>query len=154
MAPSADDKTNETPPLWLSLGEQLNALLSASRAVTTEMAASFDAELQPAAYHIVQWLHAFGPAQASHVADALAMDRSATSRLVRQLKQAGIVESRPDPADRRGVMLSLTDQGSDKMRATIKHKGEVFRRRLDGWSEADLRLFTTLLRRFNTGTAD
>src|SRR5690349_10250705 len=97
MASLTDDETNETPPLWLSLGEQLNALLSASRAVTTEMAASFGADLQPAAYHIVQWLHAFGPAQASHVADGLAMDRSATSRLVRQLRQAGIVEARPDP---------------------------------------------------------
>ncbi|MGY3489251.1 DNA-binding MarR family transcriptional regulator [Bradyrhizobium sp. USDA 4011] len=154
MAPSVENETNEMPPLWLSLGEQLNALLSASRAVAAEMAASFDADLPPAAYHIIQWLHAFGPAQASHVADALAMDRSATSRLVRQLKQAGIVESRPDPADKRGVLLSLTDQGSNKMRAAIKHKGEVFRRRLDGWSEADLRLFTALLRRFNTGMAD
>ena len=154
MAPFADNETNVTPPLWLSLGEQLNALMSASRAVAAEMAASFDAGLQPAAYHIIQWLHAFGPAQASHVADALAMDRSATSRLVRQLKQAGIVESRPDPADKRGVILSLTEQGSNKMLAAIKHKGEVFHRRLDGWSEADLRLFTTLLRRFNTGIAD
>lgn len=82
------------------------------------------------------------------------MDRSATSRLVRQLKQAGIVESRPDPADKRGVILSLTDQGVTKIRAAIKYKGEVFRRRLDGWSEADLRLFTALLRRFNSGTAN
>ncbi|KQY63087.1 MULTISPECIES: MarR family transcriptional regulator [Ensifer] len=54
------------------------------------------------------------------------MDRSATSRLVRQLKQAGIVESRPDPADKRGVILSLTDQGATKIRAAIKYKGEVF----------------------------
>lgn len=154
MASLTEDETNETPLLWLSLGEQLNALLSASRAVATEMAASFDADLQPAAYHIIQWLHAYGPAQASHVADGLAMDRSATSRLVRQLKQAGIVESRPDPADKRGVILSLTDQGATKIRAAIKYKGEVFRRRLDGWSEADLRLFTALLRRFNSGTAN
>ena len=154
MARSADHETNQMPPLWLSLGEQLNALLSASRAVTPEMAATFDADLQPAAYHVIQWLHAFGPAQASHGAEALAMDRSATSRLVRQLKQAGLVESRPDPADKRGVILSLTDQGSDQMRAAIKLKGELFRRRLAGWSAADLRLFTTLLRRFNTGAAD
>ncbi|MDH7799169.1 MULTISPECIES: hypothetical protein [unclassified Beijerinckia] len=51
-------------------------------------------------------------------------------------------------------MLSLTDQGSNKMRAAIKYKGEVFRRLLDSWSEADLRIFTSLLRRFNTGKAD
>lgn len=146
------DETNETPPLWLSLGEQLNALLSASRAIAAEMAAVFDAELQPAAYHVIQWLHAFGPDLASHVAEGLAMDRSATSRLVRQLKRAGLVESRPDPTDKRGVILSLTGQGSSTMLAAIKYKGKVFRRRLDGWSEADLRLFTNLLRRFNTDT--
>src|SRR5918999_3718364 len=101
--------------LLLSLGEQLNALLSASRALTVDAAASFQPELQPAAFHIAQWLHAFGPAKVSRVAEAVAMDRSATSRLTRELVRTGMIESRPDPADGRGVVLSLSDHGRDKI---------------------------------------
>jgi DNA-binding MarR family transcriptional regulator len=120
--------------LLLSLGEQLNALLSASRALTVDAAASFQPELQPAAFHIAQWLHAFGPAKVSRVAEAVAMDRSATSRLTRELVRTGMIESRPDPADGRGVVLSLSDHGRDKIGKAIEHKGEVFRDRIEGWS--------------------
>ncbi|MBB4836996.1 DNA-binding MarR family transcriptional regulator [Sphingomonas kyeonggiensis] len=148
--PFSDAGLDTVPASWLLLGEQLNALLSASRAVTARMSDSFGADLQPAAFHVVQWLHAFGPAQASQVADALAMDRSATSRLVGQLRQAGLVESRAGTADRRSVILSLTEEGSRRMQAAIAYKGEVFRHRLEGWSETDIGHLTALLRRFNS----
>lgn len=154
MSSTADNEPDQIPASWLALGEQLNALLSASRVVTAEMSAGFDADLQPAAFHIVQWLHAFGPAQASQVADALAMDRSATSRLVRQLKRAGLLDSRPDESDKRAIILFLTEDGSRRMRKAIAHKGAVFRQRLEGWSETDLGMLTTLLRRFNVGATD
>lgn len=154
MSSIPDNEPDQAPASWLALGEQLNALLSASRMVAAGMSARFETDLQPAAFHVVQWLHAFGPAQASQVAEALAMDRSAASRLVRQLKQAGIVEARQDPTDRRGIILSLTQDGSHRMRAAIDYKGKIFRHRLDGWSEEDLELFTTLLRRFNAGATD
>ncbi|WP_342248957.1 MarR family winged helix-turn-helix transcriptional regulator [Sphingomonas sp. OTU376] len=148
----ADNESNQFPASWLALGEELNALLSAARVVAAETSANFDANLQPAAFQVVQWLHAFGPAQASQVAQALAMDRSATSRLVRQLKQAGLLAACPGDADKRAVFLSLTQEGSSRMRSAIAHKGMAFRERLEGWSEADLALFTSLLRRFNAGS--
>lgn len=152
MSSIPDNDPDQVPVSLLALGEQLNALLSASRVVTAEMSAGFDADLQPAAFHVIQWLHAFGPAQASQVADALAMDRSATSRLVRQLKHAGMLASHPGETDKRATILSLTAEGSRRMRKAIAYKGEIFRGRLEGWSETDLNLFTALLRRFNAGT--
>jgi DNA-binding MarR family transcriptional regulator len=136
----------------LSLGAQLSALMVASRALTAEAAANFQPALQPAAFHIAQWLHAFGPAKASQVAIAVAMDRSAVSRLTRKLIQAGIIQIRPDPADGRGVMLSVTDRGRNRIGKATKRKGEIFRRRIEAWSEADIVLFTQLLRRFNSAT--
>jgi DNA-binding MarR family transcriptional regulator len=64
--------------------------------------------LQPAAFHIAFWLHAFGPAKPSAVAQAVAMDRSAVSRLTRELVRLGLIETSTDRSDRRSVVLSLT----------------------------------------------
>jgi DNA-binding MarR family transcriptional regulator len=135
--------------LVLALGEQLSALLSASRALTAEAAAVFHPDLPPGAFHIARWLHAFGPAKVSSVAEAVAMDRSATSRLTARLIDLGVIEARPDPSDGRGVVLSLSDQGRRKISRAIARKGDVFQQRIETWSGADLERFTSLLRRFN-----
>lgn len=47
--------------LELSLGEQMNALISAAHALNVRTAASFDSSIQPAAFHIVRWLYSYGP---------------------------------------------------------------------------------------------
>src|SRR3982074_3274843 len=66
-----------------ALGAALSALVSQSRALTAQAAATLHTELQPAAFHIAVWLNAFGPAKPSAVAKAVGMDRSAASRLTR-----------------------------------------------------------------------
>lgn len=135
--------------LVLALGEQLGALLSASRALTAEASAVFHPDLPPAAFHVARWLHAFGPAKVSSVAEAVAMDRSATSRLTARLIDLGLVAARPDPSDGRSVVLNLTDRGRRKVGLAVVRKGDIFRQRVDAWSDADLELFAKLLRRFN-----
>lgn len=135
--------------LVLALGEQLNALVSASRALTVEASAAFHPELPPAAFHITRWLHAFGPAKVSRVAEAIAMDRSAASRLTARLIDLGMVQAQPDPLDGRGVVLSLTDQGRKKVGQAVVRKGDFFRQRIEDWSDAELELCAGLLRRLN-----
>ena len=132
-----------------ALGEQLNALLSASRAVMADASATFHPELPPAAFHIAHWLHSFGAAKVSRVAEAVAMDRSATSRLTARLIELGLVEAWPDPADGRGVVLDLTDSGRKSIDRAISRKGDIFHQKIDTWSNADLELFAAFLRRFN-----
>ena len=146
---SDEDRATRREQTILSLGAQLSALMSSARGLTADAATEFHSQLPPAAFQIAQWLHAFGPAKSSRIAMAVAMDRSATSRLTRKLIQAGMIETRSDPADGRGVVLSLTDQGRKKMRKANKLKTDVFCHRLHAWSEADVALFTRLLRRFN-----
>ncbi|MDR3411684.1 MAG: MarR family winged helix-turn-helix transcriptional regulator [Formivibrio sp.] len=135
--------------LVLALGDQLSALLSASRAMTAETAALFHPELPRASFHIARWLYAFGPAKASRVADALSMDRSASSRLTSKLVEQGLVEVRADSLDGRSIVLELTANGRNKMCKAIHHKGDSFRHRVEKWSATDLEQLTLLLRRFN-----
>ncbi len=135
--------------LVLALGEQLSALMSASRALMADASATFHPDLPPAAFHIAQWLHSFGAAKVSKVAEAVAMDRSATSRLTAKLITLGLVEALPDPADGRGVVLGLTEFGRKSINHAIAQKGDVFYRKIEGWSDVDLQLFAAYLRRFN-----
>jgi DNA-binding MarR family transcriptional regulator len=130
-----------------ALGAVLNALVSQSRALTAQAAATFHTDLQPAAFHIALWLNAFGPAKPSAVAQAVGMDRSAASRLTRELVRLGLVATSTDPADRRSTVLSLTVDGRRRMEAAMQAKGATFRHRVASWSEEDLLLCTDLLQR-------
>jgi len=130
-----------------ALGGTLNALVSQSRALMAQAAVAFHGELQPAGFHIALWLDAFGPAKPSAVAQAVGMDRSATSRLTRELVRLGLIETIADPLDRRSVVLSLTVEGRRRMEVAMLAKGDTFRHRVASWSEEELLLCTGLLRR-------
>jgi DNA-binding MarR family transcriptional regulator len=130
-----------------ALGGVLNALVSQSRALMAHAAVAFHPELQPAAFHIALWLNAFGPAKPSAVAQAVGMDRSAASRLTRDLVRLGLVETATDPSDHRSIVLSLTADGRRRMNAAMQAKGAIFRQRVASWSEQDLLACTDLLQR-------
>lgn len=124
--------------LELALGERLNALLSATRALSERSAAQFHEELQPAAFHIARWLHAFGPAKPSKIAESVGMDRSSTSTLLTRMRGLGLVTDTPDPQDRRGVIVQLTDLGEARVTSAMEERGVEFFGRLKDWSTHDL----------------
>lgn len=134
----------------LELGVEMNALLSASRALTERTAAAFHPDLQPAAFHLARWLYAYGPANPSTLAEAVAMDRSSTSNLIGRMKVLGLVESAPDPADRRAVKVSLTDDGRGRVVEALDLRGSTFFDRTRNWTLEELRTFIDLLHAFNT----
>ncbi len=136
--------------LLASVGEQVGALVTAARSLTAAASAQLHPDLQPAAFHIVQWIKAFGPAHAGAIAEGIAMDKSAVSRLIRDLKQTGILRATPDENDRRAALLSITALGEKRLKKVQEQKGQVFHERLERWSGEDLATFAELLRRFNT----
>ncbi|MFD6697930.1 MULTISPECIES: MarR family winged helix-turn-helix transcriptional regulator [unclassified Microbacterium] len=134
----------------LALGVELNALLSASRALTERTAAAFHPDLQPAAFHLARWLFAYGPANPSALAEAVAMDRSSTSHLIGKMKRLDLVTSAPDPADRRGTIVALTPAGRSRVEEALDVRGTSYFARTNTWADADLKSLTDLLHRFNT----
>ncbi|MEV5070718.1 MarR family transcriptional regulator [Microbacterium sp. LMI12-1-1.1] len=139
--------------LELALGEQVNALLSATRALTERSAARFHEGLQPAAFHIARWLYAFGPAKPSVIADAVGMDRSSTSTLIGRMRSLGLVAGSPDPDDRRGVIMRLTEAGNVGVAAALADRGAELRDRTRDWTTDDLSQLVTLLGRLSGGHA-
>ncbi|GAA3317586.1 MarR family winged helix-turn-helix transcriptional regulator [Arthrobacter ramosus] len=136
--------------LELALGVELNALLSASRALTERSAAAFHPALQPAAFHLARWLYAYGPAKPSTLAEAVAMDRSSTSSLIGRMKDLKLLESTPDPDDKRAVIIALTPAGEAQVRKALDVRGTTFFERTAHWSTDDLHTFTALLHAFNS----
>ncbi|GAB1824672.1 MarR family winged helix-turn-helix transcriptional regulator [Herbidospora sp. RD11066] len=133
--------------LELTLGERINALLSASRALSERSAAHFHPGLQPAAFHIARWLYAYGPARPSAVAEAVGMDRSSTSTLIGKMRTLGLVDGLPAPDDRRSVIVELTDEGRERVAATLEERGKEFYARTESWPDEDLRHLVDLLGR-------
>jgi DNA-binding MarR family transcriptional regulator len=153
VSDAQDDTVSATKPhreaIVRELGAELNALISASRAVMAGAAESFQPPISGSAFQVLQWLHSFGPAKASRIANALIMDRSVVSRLTKQLGQYGLAESQPDDQDGRGVVYTLTERGRTKAAEAIARKGNLFEMRIKQWQEADLEHLTRLLRRLN-----
>ena len=70
-----------------------------------------------------------------------------TSRLDR-MEQAGLLRRRPDPADRRGVLVELTDRGREVIDAAIDAHLTLYRELLRrALTSAEQRSFVQLLRK-------
>ena len=137
------------PALELALGTELNALLSASRALTERSAARFYSGLRPAAFHLARWVYAYGPTKPSTLAREVGMDRSSTSNLIRQMKNLDLVDSTPDPVDSRGVIVALTALGNQRVADALDLRGSEFFERTGAWAPRDLATLVDLLHRFN-----
>jgi len=136
-------------PATERLGLEINALLGASRALTERSAAAFHKDLRPAAFHIARWLYAYGPAKPSAVADAVAMDRSSTSALLKRMTSLDLTESSRAPEDGRSVLVSLTPSGRTQVEQALALRQDELEQRVDGWSATDLEALVSLLHRFN-----
>ena len=150
MQTISGDSDPGRPRLELALGEQINALVSAARALGERSAAHFHPQLQPAAFHIARWLYAFGPAKPSEVAEAVHMDRSSTSTLIGKMRALGLLTASPNPQDRRSIIVGLSADGRERVAATLDDRGDVFRQRTRDWSDADLAQLVDLLGRLTS----
>jgi DNA-binding MarR family transcriptional regulator len=151
MSTTSEDGTGTSrPALERALGTELNALLSASRALTERSAARFHSRLRPAAFHLARWIYAYGPTKPSALAREVGMDRSSTSSLIRQMRDLGLVDSTPDPADSRGVIVALTNLGNERVADALDLRGSEFFERTATWNAQDLTTLVGLLHRFNT----
>jgi len=148
----ADPHRSTRRELELALGAELNALLSASRALDVRTAAAFHPDLQPAAFHLARWLYAYGPVQPSTLAEAVGMDRSSTSSLIGSMKRLELIASMSDPVDRRAVIVSLTPAGEARVIEALDVRSSAFFKRTHDWPLEDLQRFTTLLKEFNART--
>jgi DNA-binding MarR family transcriptional regulator len=85
------------------------------------------------------------------LARSVVLTRSGISRLIDRLEAAGLVAREPDPADRRGTLIALTDAGRELIdRLTVAHLDNE-REILGALTETEQRRLAELLRKLQLG---
>jgi DNA-binding MarR family transcriptional regulator len=79
------------------------------------------------------------------IATRLGIDRTVMTYLVDDLEHAGLVERRPDPADRRARQILLTAKGEQVLAGSAAQLGDIERAVLAGLSADEAEVFRDLL---------
>jgi len=106
--------------------------------------------LEPGWHDVLATLRRTGPdhrLRPSDFAGSLMLTSSGTTKRLDRLERAGLIERSPDPEDRRGVIITLTDAGRELIdRVTEAHLANEARI-LQGLSAAERDRLAALLRK-------
>jgi DNA-binding MarR family transcriptional regulator len=110
--------------------------------------------LEPGWHDVLATLRRAGPPfrlRASDFTGALMLTSSGTTKRLDRLEQAGLIARSPDPNDRRGTLITLTDAGLERIDAVTEAHLANERRLLDALSAAEQRQLADLLRKLRLG---
>ena len=147
--PGVDDR-------WLvsdRLGHQLIRVKRAMERAKAHGAVGPDG-VERAAYILLARLVLDGPRRSNALAESVHSDPSTVSRQVAGLVRAGLVERTPDPEDGRATLLTVTPEGTRRMRDVGARRRRLLDERLGEWSEKELDAFVRQLARYNASLSD
>lgn len=133
------------------LGQALAAVLRRYLDAAHEVVA--DLPGGPRGYQVMSMADAGACSNQATLAAGLGIDRTVMTYLVDDLERAGLVERRPDPADRRARRVVLLAEGERVLRETADRIAQVERAVLGGLSDEDAEVFRSLLSRVADGSA-
>jgi DNA-binding MarR family transcriptional regulator len=133
---------------------EVGALIRRVKRVMAERALQVHPDLHPMTYFILSHLATTGPMRGADLAEAFGMDKGGVSRQVQTLVDLGLVERKPDPEDRRAIMLDATDEGRTRLEAMRRSRSDRFDQRLADWTDAELSAFAAQLAAYNSALSD
>ena len=118
----------DAPP-WQRVESTLMATARMVRDAFDSRLAALDLNLTQAS--LLGYVTEFGATTQTHLADHLGIGRAAIGSVIDQLQGRGLVERRPDPADRRVWLVAITESGralaaeitevDEELRAELRH---------------------------------
>lgn len=133
------------------------ALFRAQVAVMRRLAAEFPAGDVSLGDYDVLFTLSRAPGNRLRIRDlgeSLLISQPSVSRLIDRLTARGLVSKQPDPRDRRGVIVWLTDAGSAAFRrAAVRHMRAIADRVGGALTEEELVQLTELCDRLRVGSA-
>jgi len=133
-----------------ALEHEMGVLVRRIRRVIAERARMLHPDLSPVAYSMLMALNDSGPRRASDLVEIFSIDKGAVSRQVQALLELGLIDRRPDPEDRRAMILAITEEGNRRLANLALIRRHEVSARLDSWSEEDLSAFVRSLARYNS----
>ncbi|HHL19964.1 MAG TPA: MarR family transcriptional regulator [Aliiroseovarius sp.] len=82
--------------------------------------------LARAHHRILYFIGRAGEVPMSELLHILGISRQALHRPMKQLREQGLIAARPDPADKRNLILSLTDEGRSFEHALTEPQRQMF----------------------------
>jgi DNA-binding MarR family transcriptional regulator len=110
--------------------------------------------LEPGWHDVLATLRRQGPPyrlRPTELASASMLTSSGTTKRLDRLEQAGLITRAPDPQDRRGTLIALTDAGRELIDRVTEPHLQNEHRLLAALSEADRRRLADLLRKLQIG---
>ncbi len=115
-------------------------LLEITLLLQHDLAQSFaGTALTPARTHLLWAVHHRGPSTQQSLARALDVSPRNITGLVDALVDAGYVERRPHPSDRRATLVTLTDLGAATMAQMERERNQAAEALVAGWSQSEVR---------------
>ena len=110
--------------------------------------------LEPGWHDVLATLRRSGPPFQLRVTDysgALMLTSSGTTKRLDKLEQAGLIARSPDPADRRGTLIRLTDKGRERIDSVTAAHLDNERDLLSSLTAAERETLAGLLRKLRLG---
>ncbi|MGK9147517.1 MarR family winged helix-turn-helix transcriptional regulator [Plantibacter flavus] len=148
----ADGAAVERPEHDVAIGaveEQFSLLINRIRNGIRERAERISPGLQPAGYKLLSMVTRSGSIRAGALAEMLATDKSAVSRLIHQLEGLGLLARTPDPEDGRASLVIATPEGIRRMESTRASDQALLYQQLAAWDEHEVRRLAELLAKLN-----
>lgn len=83
------------------------------------------------------------------LAEQVNLDASTVTRQVAAMQRCGLVEKQPNPEDRRGGFMAITDKGREALEDMRQERLQRVGRHFTDWDEADRMQFAHLVSRFS-----
>ncbi|MEZ0111844.1 DNA-binding MarR family transcriptional regulator [Catenulispora sp. EB89] len=145
-----DPGPDPSPDLGREIAESLGLLIQRGTRAGLYAALVEDVAdgLDENAYPVLSGLARTGPRNAADLAAVIGLDRSGVSRHASRLEAAGLIRREADPADRRSVLLVLTDDGAAAVDTMRGRFAERVASALSAWPPGEAEAFARGLRRF------
>lgn len=105
----------------------------------------------PLAIELLRAVMEAGEIRASDLANKLFVTKTSISRYVNQMLKDKLLTQRPDPADGRATLLSVSPAGRKTLELREARRSKILHELSSGWPEGDVAILTTLLQRLNDG---
>lgn len=147
----ADDGPDEAPGADYVLERQVGHLL---RRAHQRHSAIFqehigNAQLTPLQFAALIKLRDLGEVSQNRLGRLIAMDAATMQGVIKRLAVRGLIRRRPDPDDRRRLILSLSPEGRTLADGTLAAAAEITRLTLEPLNPDEQRAFLALLARIS-----
>ncbi|MGW2342001.1 MarR family winged helix-turn-helix transcriptional regulator [Streptomyces sp. NPDC001661] len=134
--------------------DELARQMSAFGAVKRDMARIMPHDCPTGSAAVLTLLKRYGDMRMSRMAELLAVDVSVASRHVAHVVDRDWIERRPDPADKRSRILSLTEKGLKQLEVLNELSTQLLADRLSDWSDDEVDQLIALMTRLRDSFGD